>query len=337
MTATFSEVVIVDNSSANPTLTLTVGSTNRTATYASGGNSTDLVYRYTIQSGEIDSNGISIGADSFVLPNSSTISDLAGNNAILTHDTVDNNSSYKVNATTFSVTSFTMSDTELKIGDNATVTLVFSEKVLGFSSDDDITIPNLDNGTPTGTLSTMTSSDNETWTGTFIPATNAEDNSSRLSLGTGYTDLAGNTGPDNETANYEIDTLAPTVTSVRITSADGDQNSFLNAGDNVSVTATFSEAVNLVNTGGNPTLTLLVGSDNETATYASGSGSANLVFRYTIQSGDNDTNGISIRANALYDNGSTIRDVALNDAILTHSAVDNNTSYKVDTLAPTVS
>ena len=160
------------------------------------------------------------------------------------------------------------------------------------------------------------------------------DNSSRLSLATTYTDLAGNNGPARQTANYEIDTLAPTVNSVAITGVQGDQNSFLNATDNVSVTATFSETVNV---SGTPTLTLVVGSDNRTARYASGDNSTELVFRYTIQSGGNDSNGISIRANALDNNGSTIRDVALNYAILTHSADSDNSSFIVDTTPPTVS
>ncbi|SVD10672.1 uncharacterized protein METZ01_LOCUS363526, partial [marine metagenome] len=226
VTATFREAVIVDNSSGNPTITLVVGSTNRTATYASGDNSTDLVFRYTIQSGENDSDGISIGANALAL-NSSTISDRAGNIATdLTHSAVNNNSSYKV------------------------------------------------------------------------------------------------------------DTTLPTVSSVAITSAEGIQNSLLNAGDNVSVTATFSETVNVDNSSGNPTLTLVVGSTDRTATYTSGSGSDDLVFRYTIQAGETDSNGISIGANAIALNSGTIRDVAGNDGILTHSAVDNNSSYKVDTTAP---
>ena len=165
------------------------------------------MFRYTIQSGYNDSNGISIGENALDY-NSSTISDPAGNIPDnLTHDAVPDNSSVKVDTTAPSVDNFTMSDTELKIGDNATVTLVFSEPICGDNatsgcslsqtggvdfSNADITIPNLDNSTPTGTLTTMTSDDNETWTGTFTPAINAEDNSSRLSLGTGYTDLAGN-------------------------------------------------------------------------------------------------------------------------------------------------
>jgi len=142
-------------------------------------------------------------------------------------------------------------------------------------------------------------------------------------------------------SSYKVDAVLPTVSSVAITDEDGIQNSFLNAGDNVSVTATFSEAVIVDNSSGNPTLTLVVGSDNRTAQYASGDNSTELVFRYTIDatgtSGENDSNGISIGANALALNSGTIRDAALNDAILTHSVVDNNSSYKVDTVLPTVS
>ena len=128
------------------------------------------------------------------------------------------------------------------------------------------------------------------------------------------------------------------MSSVAITSATGKQNNFLNAGDNVSVTATFSEAVIVDNSSGNPTITLAVGNDNRTAIYASGDNSTELVFRYTIQSGYNDTNGISIRANALaLPNNSTISDPAGNiPDNLTHIAVDDNSSVKVDTALPTL-
>ncbi|NWJ90769.1 hypothetical protein HX856_06025, partial [Marine Group I thaumarchaeote] len=227
---------------------------------------------------------------------------------------------YEVDTLAPSVISFTLSDTALKAGETATVELVFSEAVASFSAAD----INLDNAT--GTLPSMTSSDNITWTGTFTPTANREA-SNTLSLATSYTDTAGNAGPDNTTANYEIDTLLPSVSSIVI-SASGIQNNFLNAGDNVSVTATFSENVPVT---GTPQLTLVVGSDNRTATFASGSGSAPLVFQYTILAGDNDTNGISIGENALALNSGTIRDAAGNNATLTHSSVADNSSYMVDT------
>jgi len=235
-------------------------------------------------------------------------------------------STFVVDTTAPSVSSFTLSDTALITGDNATVTLVFSEAVASFSSSADITVAN-------GTLAVMTSTDNITWAGTFTPTANTEDDNNTLSLATSYTDTAGNTGPASTTANYAVETLAPSVNSVAISSASGVQNNFLNAGDNVSVTATFSENVPVT---GTPQLTLVVGSVNQPAPYASGDNSTTLVFQYTIQSGDNDTNGISIGENALDLSGGTIRDPAGNNATLTHSSVDNNSSYMVDTTAPTV-
>jgi hypothetical protein len=58
------------------------------------------------------------------------------------------------------------------------------------------------------------------------------------------------------------------------------------------------------------------------------------VFTYTIQAGDNDTDGISIGANALALDSGSISDGA-NNATLTHSAVSANSSYLVDATAPT--
>ena len=145
------------------------------------------------------------------------------------------------------------------------------------------------------------------------------------------TDAAGNTSA--ATSNFAVtgDTTAPTVSSVSISSASGVQNSLLNAGDVVSVTATFSENVTRT---GSPQFTLNVGGTNRTATYGSGSGGTSPVFQYTIQAGESDADGISIGANALALNSGTFRDAVGNNATLTHSAVSANASYKVDTTAP---
>ena len=323
VTITFDENVPV---TGTPQLPLVIGADNRTATYTTGSGSTALVFKYTIQAGDTDTDGISIGANVLAL-NSGTIWDAAGNNAILTHSAVSDNESYMVDTTAPTVNSFTLSDSALKIGENATVSLVFSDVVISFSSAADITAPN-------GSLTTFTSSDNITWSGTFTPTTNIEDASNTLALGTNYSDPAGNTGPAATTANYEVETLAPTVSSIVISGATGIQNNFLNAGDNVSVTTTFSENVAVT---GSPTLTIVVGSTNRTVTYTSGSGGRTLVFKYTIQGGETDTNGISIGTNGLALNSGTIMDAAGNNATLTHSAVSSNSSYKVDTTPPTIS
>ncbi len=339
VTVTFSESVLV--ASGTPTLTLVVGSTNQTAIYDAEDNGTNqIVFQYTIQAGETDSDGISIGANALARPGSSTIRDAFGNDANLDHDPVTHNAEYKVDTTAPFVSSFTLDDTELTVGETATVMLVFSDTVLEFSSSADIDVANLDNGSASGTLSTMTSSDNITWTGTFTPTANTEDDTNYLELEKEkYTDLAGNTGAtDNRTANFVINTLGPTISSVAITSSSGKQNNFLNAGDNVSMTVNFSETVILDNTGGPPVLTIVVGSTDRPTTFISGSNSDNLTFRYTIQAGENDTDGISISADALeLPSGSTLKDSSGNLASVEHDAVTHNAEYKVDTTTPSVS
>ena len=96
----------------------------------------------------------------------------------------------------------TLSDTALKIGETATVTITFSEAVAGFTNAD-LTVAG-------GTLTDVSSSDGGvTWTGTFTPTADLEDTTNLVSLATSYTDVAGNTGTAATSANYAIDTKGP--------------------------------------------------------------------------------------------------------------------------------
>ena len=120
---------------------------------------------------------------------------------------------YTIDTVLPTVTRFTMADTELIVGETSTVTLEFSEAVTEFNSTDDITASNGTLTQPDGTPGTiMTSSDNITWSGLFTPTANITDTTNVLTLGTNYMDTAGNAGPAATTANYTIDTLAPTMT-----------------------------------------------------------------------------------------------------------------------------
>jgi hypothetical protein len=82
----------------------------------------------------------------------------------------------------------------------------------------------------------------------------------------------------------------------------------------ISIQITFSEVVNVA--GGTPTLTLNT-SPARTASYVSGSGSTVLTFDYTVISGDTSADLDYASTTALALAGATIRDAALNDAILT--------------------
>jgi len=153
------------------------------------------------------------------------------------------------------------------------------------------------------------------------------------------TDTAGNSSERAVTLaiNDIADETPPEVDDVAITSAVGAQNDILNAGDTVSVTVTMTENTVVDTSGGTPSIELSIGGDEVDADYVSGSGTTSLIFEYTIQAGDNDSNGIGIPSNALESNGGSLADAAGNAADLDHGPVPSNGSFVVDTTAPTLS
>ena len=98
-------------------------------------------------------------------------------------------------------------------------------------------------------------------------------------------------------------------------------------GDNIDVTAAFGYNVDVT---GSPRIALTVGSNTRYATYNSGTGTANLKFRYTVVAADVDSDGISIAANALGLNSGTIQDSGDTDAVITHSALAASANHKVN-------
>ena len=122
----------------------------------------------------------------------------------------------------------------------------------------------------------------------------------------------------------------PTIESVAVTSGPGGDGGYA-IGDEIQVGLTFSEAVTVT---GAPQLTLGVGGRNRTAEYSEGSTTTQLLFTYTVASGDEDTDGIAVVANSLALNGGAIRAGSTN-AALTHAALQAN-DHKVDGIAPTV-
>ena len=119
------------------------------------------------------------------------------------------------------------------------------------------------------------------------------------------------------------------ITTVMALSPDG----IFVPGDTITLAVLFNEPV-VVTAGDSPLQALLiVGSNERWAQYDRGSGLNQLVFRYTVQEGDRDDDGVTIGTNALAVNatpslgpngGGTIRSVASGlDADLTNPPVDN--------------
>ncbi|WP_434607543.1 Ig-like domain-containing protein [Pseudomonas sp. R1-7] len=170
-------------------------------------------------------NGINDSSNVISL-NSGGIIDLAGNGNVGT--TESNNYALDTQRPTATVA---LSDSSLRPGETAQVTITFSEAVTGFSNDD-LSVAN-------GTLSAVSSSDGGlTWTATFTPDLGVTDATNLIILdNTGVSDAAGNTGTGTtDSANYVVETRVPTATVVV---ADPS----LSVGETSLVTITFSEAV----------------------------------------------------------------------------------------------
>ena len=131
------------------------------------------------------------------------------------------------------------------------------------------------------------------------------------------------------------DETAPTISSISITSDPGDDDTYVED-DSIEVTVSFDEWVVVT---GTPQLELDFDGTAKTADYSSANRAA-VVFSYAVAADDADTDGIAISANKLSLNGGAIKDGANNDATLTHDAVAADSGHKVegtDTTAPTVS
>ncbi len=140
---------------------------------------------------------------------------------------------------------------------------------------------------------------------------------------------AGSLGANKSIA---IDTVAPTVTNLTSTTANGTYT----VGALIPITITFSKLVNVT---GSPQLALNSGG---TASYSSGTGTTTLIFNYTVAAGQSSSKLDATSTTALSLNGGTITDAASQAATLTlptpgaAGSLGANKSIAIDTTAPTV-
>ncbi|WP_316790812.1 MBG domain-containing protein [Pedobacter frigoris] len=129
-------------------------------------------------------------------------------------------------------------------------------------------------------------------------------------------------GVNNINVGPAVVTLpAPIVSSVSVPA-----NATYVTTQNLDFTANFSRSVTVT---GTPRISLTVGSQTLYANYVSGSGSTALVFRYTVQSGNLDIDGIQA-GSAIQLNSGTIKGTSDNtDATLTLNSVGALTGVKV--------
>ena len=347
-TVTFNKAVDVDGA---PQLALTIGTSTRQAAYASGTGTASLVFRYTVVAADADPNGLSIEADALGL-NSGTI-DVAGGttDALLGLGVraIDNSASHNVAGGTFTaaavngatIASSPASGSTYGLGERIEVTVTFTRPVTVRGA------PQLALGIGTSTRQAAYASGTGT-NGLVFHYTVAWDDGDRNGISVAAHALGLNRGAVNDArdgttaaslglgthaisdaTNHKVDGSQgpPGVTSVALNSpVSGDT---YERGEIIEATVTFNKAVDV---GGAPQLALTIGAATRQAAYASGTGTASLVFRYTVAALDADPNGLGIEADALRLNGGAI-DVAggATDALLGlgAQAIDNSGSHKV--------
>ena len=128
---------------------------------------------------------------------------------------------------------------------------------------------------------------------------------------------------------------APTVAGVEVTSDAGDDDTYA-LGETITVTVTFSDAVNVT---GTPQINIDMDPADwgtKVVDYAGGSGTAGLTFDHTVVEPNLSRQGIAVLANSLALNGGTIRSAShQTDADLSHAGRGHDAGHKVDwRLAP---
>lgn len=300
------------NVTGTPSVPVIIGATTVQASYTGGTGSNSLTFSYTVVAGDNDMDGIAVGGT--LALNGGTVKDGLGNDAALALNSVGNTDNVFVNTI---IPTVTLSGTPVLNGP-WTMTITFSEAMINFAGSD-ISITN-------ATTSAPVTSDNITYTVLVTPQANGPVSLS-IPANIAEQQTGGNGNSASNPINYIFDGIAPTVTSVNVPTSGG-----YNAGDVLNFTVNFDENVAVT---GTPSVPVTIGATTVQATYVSGSGTAALIFSYTIQNGENDPDGIALGA-AIALNGGTIKDLSANDAVLTLNGIGNTSGVIVDAVAPVI-
>ena len=288
----FSERVSIDTTNGQPTVHLIIGSTTRAASKADAiVNEDHFEFEYTVQAGDIDDNGISFPADPVQL-NGATITREGDNtvNANLAFAAQSDQQFYKVAGGAAPTLSYTV-PTELTTGTAVTMTATpggfASSATLSYQVTAGTLPPGLVLDASTGAISGTPAAINADTVTVTITA----------SVGMGVNALTA-----TAQITFPMVSRKPFVSSIAITSDPSNDQTY-GVGENILITVTLSELTDvetfrailnaLALAESKPTMELRVGSQTRTAELESGS-ETDFQFKYTVQAGDSDSDGISI-------------------------------------------
>ena len=341
VTVTFDEVVHVDETVSELVLVLSIGQHSRRATLVDGSGSKILKFSYTVQRGDLDEDGISIGAGPGALQGAS-VQDFAGNEVDRTFDALPANDDHKVDGVTASLNAVrvvSMPSANMTYGLNEEIRVVvdFGEKVYVSDPDDNLELViSIGGQSRSGKLAE--GSGTNTLTFAYVVQSDDEDNDG-ISVGPTalrggiLEDAAGNPVDRNfggleAQDEHMVDGVRPSLREIRIESDPDSNNQIYGLNEEITVHVVFDEEVHVDETEGELVLVLAIGQHSRQATFIDGSGTGTLMFSYTVQSDDKDSDGISVGPRALQ--GAVIEDKAGNLVDRTFAGLEAQADHKVD-------
>ena len=325
-----------------PQLELDFAGTPKMANCAAATTTTTMVCSYTVAENDSAPNGIEIAADKLTL-NGGTIT-AAGSttvNAVLTHSAVAIDSGHKVDGVRPTLVT-TGTDAPQTSTDGTQVILTFSEDLgsvdLGdFSLEVDSNINQQIGATATFSGRTVTVT-----LGTAFTIDYGQTVEMTLIAG-GAADTAGNINSSirGQAVTNKVPQPPASIDTVEITSDPG-MDKIYAPGDDIEVTVTFDQAVNV---SGTPQILLRLGAGGRRwAEYSSGTGTTALVFSYPVAAMDEssiDGIGVGLLGFATDDvdlNGGTITVVATGEnASLSYVPLQADSGHLVNWARPTLS
>ncbi len=328
----YSEAVIV---TGIPSFYLNINGTNRSVVYYSGSNSNQITFRYVVQVGEVDLDGLT-ATTSFDMTGA-TIQDLTAVNAI-NNFLAPSLSQILILENRPVISSFSFNPGTYFIGETITFSAIFNQPVTIIGSPQ-ISLT-LDTGDPV-LAQYLSGSGTTNIVFSYIVVEGINDTNGLVI--TGPISLNGGSIKNTLGVNANLAFSSPStgtllVNGIRpsISNINGPLPGTFLTGSNLDFSIQFSELVN-IHSDANVRLSIQIGSNLRQASYFSGTGTNTINFRYTVTAGDSSSNGISFIGFALSGSGA-IKDgttTQANNANLTFVAPDWS-GILVNVATPTV-
>ena len=308
-----------------PQVALGIDSGTRQANYASGSGTTTLLFRYTVVAGDSDNDGITVATTALTL-NGGSINDARGGTTAAVGLVLPipgggvqvwvDSSLGPAGVSDVSFSSLPASGNTYGLAELIEIAVTFNKAVAVTGE------PQLALGLSTGTRQASYASGTGTSLTFGYRVQTGDEDTDGISVGPSALTLNGgeiNNASDATVAAvlalgshaipddplHKVDgavETAPMVSGVLVTSSPGASGAY-GLGSAIVVEVTFDRLVEVT---GEPRLALTIGGGRRRAAYASGSGTAVLVFRYVVLGADVDPDGFGVPEDALELNGGEI-------------------------------